>query len=166
MTIDISLEAGAWPPREGLAETAGRAIEAAATAARMAGQTALPASDIDGEISIVFTDDAAIRLLNERWRGQDKATNVLSFAQDGPGRQSGMLGDIVLAQETLAREAALEGKHLDHHIAHMIVHGFLHLLGYGHQNDEDAETMEDLERKALMLIGIADPYACAGMEDD
>ena len=72
-----------------------------------------------------------------------------------------MLGDIVLAQETVAREAALEGKLLNHHIVHLIVHGFLHLLGYDHQNEKDAETMENLERKALKLIGIADPYACS-----
>ena len=133
---------------------------------RVAGRSALAAGDGDGEVSIVFTDDAAIRALNDRWRGQDKATNVLSFAQDGPGRQAGMVGDIVLAQETVAREAALEDKPLNHHIAHMIVHGFLHLLGYDHQNDQDAETMEDLERKALALIGITDPYAGAGTEDD
>ena len=164
--IDISVEAGAWPPQDDLAETAKCAIEAATSIVRMAGLTTLPGDDIDGEISIVFTDDAAIRVLNKRWRGQDKATNVLSFAQDGPGREAGMLGDIVLAQETVGREAALEGKPLNHQIAHMIVHGFLHLLGYDHQNDQDAQTMEDLERRALTLIGIADPYACAGTEDD
>ena len=166
MTIDISVAAGVWPSHDALAETAKTAIEAATTVARLADRSTLSGSDLDGEVSIVFTDDAAIRVLNERWRGQDKATNVLSFAQDGPGRQAGMLGDIVLAQETVAREAALAGKLLNHHIAHMIVHGFLHLLGYDHQNDIDAQTMEDLERKALTLIGIADPYACAGTQDD
>ena len=166
MTIDISVAAGVWPSHDALAETAKTAIEAATTVARLADRSTLSGSDLDGEVSIVFTDDAAIRVLNERWRGQDKATNVLSFAQDGPGRQAGMLGDIVLAQETVAREAALEGRLLNHHIAHMIVHGFLHLLGYDHQNDIDAQTMEDLERKALTLIGIADPYACAGTQDD
>jgi len=186
VTIDISVEAGAWPPQDALAETAKRAIEAAVSVARMADRTALPASDVDGEVSIVFTDDTAIRVLNERWRGQDKATNVLSFAQDGPGliprvpgfapsngskpgalgSKARMLGDIVLAQETVAREAALEGKLLNHHIAHMIVHGFLNLLGYDHQNDKDAQRMEDLERKALKVIAIADPYACASTEDD
>ena len=166
MTIDISVAAGVWPSHDALAETAKTAIEAATTVARLADRSTLSGSDLDGEVSIVFTDDAAIRVLNERWRGQDKATNVLSFAQDGPGRQAGMLGDIVLAQETVAREAALAGRLLNHHIAHMIVHGFLHLLGYDHQNDIDAQTMEDLERKALTLIGIADPYACAGTQDD
>jgi probable rRNA maturation factor len=164
--VDILVQAGAWPPQDVLAETARCAIEAVALVDRKSDQTGLPDNDRDGEISIVFTDDAAIRVLNERWRGQDKATNVLSFAQDGPGLEAGMLGDIVLAQETVAREAALEGKLLNHHIAHMIVHGFLHLLGYDHQNDIDAKTMEDLERKALKQIGIADPYACAGTKDD
>ena len=164
--IDISVEADGWPPQDILAETAKTAIEAARSLIQMMGRTTLSENHNDGEVSIVFTDDAAIRVLNERWRGQDKATNVLSFGQDGPGLEAGMLGDIVLAQETVAREAALEGKLLNHHIAHMIVHGFLHLLGYDHQNDEDAETMEDLERKALKLIAIADPYACSGVDDD
>ncbi len=166
MTIEILVEAGAWPPRDVLAETAKRAIEAAADIARIAGRSTLSGNDKDGEVSIVFTDDAAIRALNKRWRDQDKATNVLSFAQDGRGRETGMFGDIVLAQETVAREAALDGKLLNHHIAHMIVHGFLHLLGFDHQNDKDAETMEDFERKALKLIGIADPYACSGAKND
>jgi len=157
------VQAGAWPPHDALAETAKTAIEAATTVARLAG---LSGNDFNGEVSIVFTDDAAIRALNKSWRGKDTATNVLSFCQDGRGRQAGMLGDIVLAQETVAREAALEGKLLNHHIAHMIVHGFLHLLGYDHQDDKDAETMEDLERRALTLIGIADPYACSGVDDD
>ncbi|HSG94334.1 MAG TPA: rRNA maturation RNase YbeY [Afifellaceae bacterium] len=164
--IDVSVQAGAWPAQEDLAETAKTAVEAATAAASRAAGCVWPGSDPDGEVSILFTDDATIRALNERWRGQDKTTNVLSFAQDGPGRAAGMFGDIVLAQETVAREAALEGKLLDHHIAHMIVHGFLHLLGYDHQNDQDAETMEYLERKALKLIGIADPYALPGTEDD
>ncbi len=160
------MQAGAWPPRDALAETAKRAMEAATDIAHIAGRSALPGNDSDGEVNIVFTDDAAIRVLNKRWRDQDKATNVLSFAQDGPGLKAGMLGDIVLAQETVAREAALDGKLLNHHIAHLIVHGFLHLLGYDHQNDTDAQTMEDLERKALKLIGIADHYARSGAKND
>ena len=157
------MQAGAWPPHDALAETAKTAIEAATTVACLAG---LSGNDFNGEVSIVFTDDAAIRALNKSWRGKDTATNVLSFCQDGRGRQAGMLGDIVLAQETVAREAALEGKLLNHHIAHMIVHSFLHLLGYDHQDEKDAQTMEDLECKALTLIGIADPYACSGVDDD
>ena len=162
MTIEISVEAGAWPPRDSLAGTAKRAIEAAADIARIAVRSTLSGNDSGGEVSIVFTNDAAIRILNERWRGQDKATNVLSFAQNGGRNKTGMLGDIVLAQETVAREAALNGKLLNHHIAHMSIHGFLNLLGYDHQNEKDAETMEDLERKALKLIGITDPYAYSG----
>ncbi len=170
VAIDILVEAGAWPPQGVLANTARGAIDAAVSVANMAERTALPSNqaggDIGGEVSIVFTDDAAMRALNKRWRGQDRATNVLSFAQDGSGRKAGMLGDIVLGRETVARQAKLEGKLLNHHIAHMIVHGFLHLLGYDHQDDKDAERMEDLERKALKVIGIADPYACAGKDDD
>ena len=164
--IDILVEADGWPPQDSLAETAKTAIEAVTSLVHMTGRTTLSKNDNVGEVSIVFTDDAAIRVLNDRWRGQDKATNVLSFAQDGPGLDAGMLGDIVLAQETVARQATLEGKPLNNHIAHMIVHGFLHLLGYDHQNDKDAQTMEDLEREALKLIAIADPYACSGVDDD
>ena len=106
---------------------------------------------------MLLTDDAAIRALNHRWRGIDKATNVLSFpaARSGGGE---FLGDIVIAFETLDRESAAEGKPLLHHLAHLALHGYLHLLGYEHETDPQADEMEALERDILSALRIADPY--------
>jgi probable rRNA maturation factor len=104
-------------------------------------------------------DDARVQALNKLWRGLDKPTNVLSFpAPDSPSGPARMLGDIAISYQTAAREAAAEGKTLADHIAHLSVHGFLHLLGYDHESDEDAEEMEGLERVILARIGISDPY--------
>jgi probable rRNA maturation factor len=130
---------------------------------------ALPTVPADHlEISLVLADDAMVRDLNGRYRGQDKPTNVLSFATlddeddispaDGPL----MLGDVIVAFETTAREAASEGKSLAAHLSHLVVHGVLHLLGYDHQDDAEAEEMEAAERSILAGLGIADPYAAAG----
>jgi len=119
------------------------------------------------EASLLFTSDAEIHQLNREWRLRDKPTNVLSFpmleredllalAPDGPPE---MLGDIALAHETCAREAAAKSIPLEHHAAHLIVHGLLHLAGHDHEISEgDAEAMEALETKALARLGIADPY--------
>lgn len=116
---------------------------------------------------LLFTSDAEVQALNREWRGKDKPTNVLSFpmlgraellalASDGPPE---MLGDIALAFETCAREAFEKGILLEHHTAHLIVHGLLHLAGYDHEvSPADAEAMEALETKALASMGIADPY--------
>jgi probable rRNA maturation factor len=112
------------------------------------------------EISLLFTDDAEIRRLNRDYRGKNQPTNVLSFPQN-PALSGGLLGDVVLAAETVASEAALAEKPLEHHVAHLIVHGFLHLLGYHHEGEEEAEMMEALERAALSRMGIPDPYAAA-----
>ncbi len=114
------------------------------------------------ELSVVFSDDAAIRKLNAGWRGKDRPTNVLSFpafptSRGGP--LPPMLGDIVLAAETVKREAALEGKPIENHITHLVVHGLLHLLGYDHETDAEAEEMEAVERAALARLAIPDPYA-------
>jgi probable rRNA maturation factor len=144
--VDVTVAAGAWPPAEELELLAERSIGAA-----VATGVALPAGS---EVSILFTDDAAIRALNARWRGKDMPTNVLSFPQEkGP-----LLGDIVLAAETILNEAALAQKPLNEHIAHLIVHGFFHLLGHDHENPDEAERMEALERAALETMGIDDPY--------
>ena len=126
-----------------------------AAAAALAGAGRTLADDC--EISVLLADDEALRVLNRDYRGQDRATNVLSFPQPqtaGPG----MLGDIALAFETVAREAREQGKTLADHASHLMVHGVLHLLGYDHLNDEDALTMETLERCILASIGVADPY--------
>ena len=114
------------------------------------------------ELSALFCDDAAIRVLNREWRGFDKPTNVLSFpASDDPDALAAApcLGDLAVAQETCLAEARADGKTLEDHVRHLIVHGTLHLLGYDHQDDEEAEEMEATERRALARIGVADPYA-------
>jgi probable rRNA maturation factor len=117
------------------------------------------------ELAVMLTDDAGIRTLNSNWRGIDKPTNVLSFpalppsGPRGPDEAPRMLGDIAIAYETTRREADDEQKPFDHHLSHLAVHGFLHLIGYDHETDDDAEAMEALEREILSQLGIADPYA-------
>ncbi len=119
----------------------------------------------DAELAVMLTDDAGIRTLNSNWRGIDKPTNVLSFpALQGegarkPGDAPRMLGDIAIAYETMKREADAEGKPFPHHLSHLAIHGFLHLIGYDHENDADAEEMESLETAILQQLGIPDPYA-------
>lgn len=154
VSIDLTVEAGDWPARRTLAALARKAVAAALAETGVA--------DAPSELSIVFTDDAHIRALNAGWRGKDKATNVLSFPTFPvkPGdRLPPLLGDVVLAAETVAREAELEDKPFDHHLLHLMVHGVLHLLGYDHGTDAEAETMEALERRALARLAIPDPYA-------
>ena len=122
----------------------------------------------ESELAIVLTDDAAVRKLNRRWRGSDKATNVLSFPAHGlvpPGSGPRPLGDVVIAYETMAREAQEQGLPLTHHLTHLAVHGFLHLLGYDHESDTEAETMEQLERDILARLDVPDPYATRGEAD-
>lgn len=111
------------------------------------------------ELSIVLTDDAQQRQLNREWRGVDKSTNVLSFPQIEPfAPVVGILGDITLARETLEREAQELGKSFEDHFTHLVVHGFLHILGYDHLEEPDALVMERLETQILSSLGIADPY--------
>ena len=114
------------------------------------------------ELSLLFTDDAAVRQINHSWRGQDKPTNVLSFPAFpvAPGDMPGpMLGDILLALETVSREAMSMDIPFDNHLTHLLVHGFLHLLGYGHIDEHDARTMESLETRILGALDLSDPYA-------
>lgn len=119
----------------------------------------------EAELAVMLTDDAGIRTLNSNWRGIDKPTNVLSFPALQPegARHDDdiprMLGDIAIAYETTRREADAEDKPFDHHLSHLAVHGFLHLVGYDHENDDEAEIMERLERDILAQLGIPDPYA-------
>lgn len=119
------------------------------------------------ELGVVLTDDATVHRLNRDYRGQDKPTNVLSFAlSEGeatpePGGPA-MLGDVVLAYDTVAREAEERGERAQDHACHLVVHGVLHLLGYDHATDAEAETMERLEAAVLARFGLADPYAQDG----
>jgi probable rRNA maturation factor len=131
------------------------AADAVAAALEAAGAEVSP----DSELSFLFTDDETVRMLNLKWRRRESATNVLSFpgGPDVPG-VPGALGDIVLALETVSAEADLEGKPFEHHVSHLMIHGFLHLLGYDHEKDDDAERMEAVERSALARLGIDDPY--------
>jgi probable rRNA maturation factor len=117
------------------------------------------------EASVVLGSDALVRRLNRDYRGKDAATNVLSFPfQRPPGVGSdddAYLGDVVLAAETVGREATERGIEPRHHLQHLVVHGLLHLLGRDHQTDTEAEEMERLEVEILKAIGVADPYATA-----
>lgn len=106
------------------------------------------------EVSLVLADNAFVQNLNREYRGQDKPTNVLSFPQDDPH----ILGDIIMAYETVRDEAAAQDKSFEHHAAHLAVHGALHLVGYDHENEEEAEDMEQLEVRILEEMGIKNPY--------
>lgn len=108
-----------------------------------------------GELSVALVNDAQIRTLNRDYRHKDTPTNVLSFPDEGPAP---LLGDIVLAYETVTREAAEKSISLEHHITHLLIHGFLHLQGYDHETEADAATMESLEIAALAALNIDNPY--------
>lgn len=151
--IDIAVEAGAWDDEP---RWRGIISEAARNTMSVTGF-----GETQTELSILLTDDAHIADLNHAWRSKDGPTNVLSFpAMDiAPGQMPGpLLGDVVLAFETVEREARRDGKRLDDHVTHLVVHGILHLLGYDHEVDIEAETMENLEKDILAGMGIADPY--------
>ena len=119
----------------------------------------------DTEVSVKFTSDDEVRALNAAWRGKDRPTNVLSFPMADEPANAPMLGDIVLARGVCAREAAEKHVPIETHATHLVVHGTLHLLGYDHETgDADAEAMEEIERKALASLGIADPYQVTEVE--
>jgi len=146
--IDVLVESDLWQHRGQAKAVVRRAVGAAAAAL----------STQRAELAVVLTDDAAIRVLNRDWRGVDAATNVLSFPTQRVGDGPPLLGDIVLAYETVAREAHREGKPFAHHLAHLAVHGFLHLNGYDHGRAAEAAAMERLERAILRRLDIGDPY--------
>lgn len=152
--IEIETEDAAWTAALPDAE----ALALAAAEATLASEGAV------GEgVSLLLTDDAAVRALNARFREQDKPTNVLSFP--APPNPERFLGDVALAFGVCAAEAADQGKPLAHHLQHLVAHGVLHLLGYDHMNDAEAHEMEGLERVILAGLGIPDPYL-AGEGDD
>ena len=147
LPVALRVEAPAWR----------RAFPGAPACARRAARAALDAGGMDslpaGGLCIVLADDSLQRRLNREFRGRDKSTNVLSF--DGA---PGALGDVVLALETIAAEAEAQGKTLAAHVAHLVVHGVLHLMGYDHERPGQARRMERLEIEILAGLGIADPY--------
>lgn len=167
LCCDVTVLAGDWRGHLADAEALGERAVAAALKHVPAG--ALPDGDL--EISVALADDATVRKLNRDFRGRDKPTNVLSFAEadselppvpDAPAH----LGEIVLALETVLAEAHHQGKAPGDHLAHLIVHGVLHLLGYDHERGEaDARAMESLEIAVLAGLGVADPYADAPAGD-
>jgi probable rRNA maturation factor len=150
LKIDVLIDSSQWKTVGNIRTIVRRAVVEAAGTQSTSGS----------ELAIVLTNDSAIRQLNRLWRGVDAPTNVLSFpaaakqAEDEPAH----LGDIVLAYETVAREARAESKPFAHHVAHLAVHGYLHLMGFDHEHDDDAETMEQAERKILRQLSIPDPY--------
>jgi probable rRNA maturation factor len=164
LEVAVSLHDAAW--LDGCPDLEGRARAAVAAVLNR-----LEAADGLLEVSLVFADDAEQRALNHRYRGKDRATNVLSFPNmDDDGPQAGdlprLLGDVVLARETVAREAREQGKSFADHTVHLLVHGMLHLLGYDHEAPDDAVEMEALETTILAGLGVADPYGgeAAGRE--
>ncbi len=164
VTVDVLIESPLWEKAEPAAEAVVREAVSRAAAATDVGEPT-------GEVAVLLCDDAMIAALNAQWRGREEPTNVLSFpappASDLP--PSGLpasdppvpvhLGDIAIACETVVREAREQGRTVSQHLAHLAVHGFLHLLGYDHQTDQEAEHMEALEREVLATLGISDPYA-------
>lgn len=152
--LETIIEAEAW-------ETA--LPDAEALAARVFAAARAREPRLSGSAALLLTDDAAVQDLNARFRGKDAPTNVLSFPSDEPA--PGFLGDIALGYETCAREAREKGVALADHAAHLIAHGLLHLVGYDHIEDADAEEMERLETEILAGLGVSDPYRLEEFED-
>ena len=176
-TVDVVVESPLWKARR----------SAKAVVRRAVAQAASMVSTTGGELAIVLTDDSAIRALNRTWLRKDEPTNVLSFPAKQPTREphaalaskasgqrgdpivrtlgtTGLLGDIVIAYETTEREARTEHKPFAHHLAHLAVHGFLHLAGYDHEADDEAEAMERLEAVILARLDVPDPYVARSVK--
>ncbi len=155
--IDIQIQSPLWKAQPLAEQTVRDAVSAAAVAL----------STAEGEVSIVLTDNSGIAALNRDWRGIDKPTNVLSFPASGHkgSESSRFLGDIVIAYETLVRECNDEDRKFLHHLAHLTVHGFLHLAGYDHETDVQAEEMEGLESKIMTRLSMPDPYIARDLGD-
>jgi probable rRNA maturation factor len=152
-TIDILIASPRWKAKRQAPAILRKAVRAAAAVV----------STSAGELAIVLTDDSNIRALNRAWRGKDEPTNVLSFPV--PKRTGALLGDIVIAYETLAREARAERKPFDHHLAHLAVHGYLHLVGFDHEDEDEAAATEGLETAILARLKVPDPYIARARKD-
>lgn len=149
LTYDIARESDRWPDEEDLKKVTRKVVGVLRPHAK-------------GHIAYIFSDDEMVQVLNREWRGKDKPTNVLSFP-DGDADEDGVvhLGDVIVAHETLMREASEAGISFDDHLTHLLLHGSLHLAGYDHENESDAKAMESLEIKLLATLGIKDPYQAA-----
>jgi len=150
LTIDLRIADERWAVLGDCDQFAAHVLRLAAARMSTAGETA-----------ILLTDDAEMRALNKQWRGLDKATDVLSFPGEGPEipGQPQYLGDIAVGYETARRDAETMGRPFEAHMAHLLIHGFLHLMGYDHIEPEDAKVMEPLEAELLASLGWPDPYA-------
>jgi probable rRNA maturation factor len=165
LTVDAEVVAGDWAAAVDWVALAGAAASAALAQTPYAGLAKVAASV---EVAVRLSDDAEVQTLNRDYRGKDKPTNVLSFPMFAPdavatladqATDEMLLGDIVLAAETVAREAREKRISVADHATHLIVHGLLHLLGYDHDDEGQAEHMEALETRALATLGVGDPYA-------
>jgi probable rRNA maturation factor len=151
IAADVIIEDARWGAEAPLGALIETAVETAVDVARLA----VP---LGAELAVVLTDDARVRALNRDYRGKDAPTNVLSFPAGPMPPRSALLGDIVLARETLETEAAAAGMARDAHLTHLVVHGLLHLFGYDHMDDEEAAHMEATESAVLARLGLPDPY--------
>ena len=153
--IDILVQSPLWESKPEARTVLRRAIRKAASVVSK-----------QGELAVVLADDSTVHALNRTWRHKDAPTNVLSFPVEGAPERHGtphLLGDIVIAYETTAREARTQGKSFVDHLVHLAVHGFLHLAGYDHVEDGEAETMERLESTILAELAVPNPYAAPGV---
>ena len=159
--IDIEVEDPAWTDAVPEAEDLVRV--AAEAALRALSSSPASAGEELGGLTILLTDDASVRELNAQFRHQDSATNVLSFP--APPNPEDHLGDVALAHGVCVREAGQQGKTLAHHLQHLVAHGVLHLVGYDHETDDEAEDMEGLERVVMAGLGAPDPYGAEQGDD-
>lgn len=157
--IELAIDSDGWPAEALLKDFCQETVSATSGFLARTQDQSFP---VEGsELSLLFTDDAAVRAVNRQWRDQDKPTNVLSFPVMplSPGDTPGpMLGDIVFALETISSEAVSLDIPFDDHLTHLLVHGFLHLIGYDHENERDADVMESLETRILSALDLSDPY--------
>jgi probable rRNA maturation factor len=158
LAIDVVVGSALWKSQRGVGALVRRAI--AAAGAHLGRQGNALGRRTELSVTVLLTDDAAIRGLNRTWRRKNAPTNVLSFpAKAAPGEEApAFLGDIAIAYETTKREAAAEGKRFADHVTHLVIHGFLHLLGHDHEADAEAETMEALEIAILKRLEVPNPY--------
>ena len=151
--IDVEIEDEAWA----------RDLPDAQAVVVAAANAALAAAQREGAVVVLLTDDAGVQDLNNRFRGKDPAPNVLSFP--APPNPEDHLGDVALAHGVCVREAGQQGKTLAHHLQHLVAHGVLHLVGYDHETDDEAEDMEGLERVVMAGLGAPDPYGAEQGDD-